>query len=437
MSDVVRTKPQEEYEDDFEKDLDWLISEESPSDDQEKIREANRELRDQKAPDMPRQRRLQFKDTLVDLVVPPLEYEQHRAPSTDRAKDAETESEVSGKLSELQISPREESRGEGSSGGSGRAGGGAVESSQGKEGRVLVEKDGTFDWASLELSWSWRNEVESPVLLPPLANNYSDNSHSSHRPQEPSKIHSSSSSPRPLATSSFSHQGIEHLCVPKPPFQPRNRPNSANHSQRSSQRRGSSKRRVQSATETPFQATETPYGLSPQQKELLQKSQEKKDRLAREAELRKQEGEEQKRQENEIAFRAWLMRKQDQLQEEKRIQRAQEMEKMNSRKDPADPDEAYRLWLQRKQEQRQRDRPLEKMKRLVQEGFLRNWEEGERAFKLWLKHKQAQERAEQQAARERFRRLGLEMRHARLKQDLLSLYKPVPYSVNDQWPYGY
>jgi len=34
MSEVVCTKPQEEYEDDFEKDLDWLICEESRSEDQ-------------------------------------------------------------------------------------------------------------------------------------------------------------------------------------------------------------------------------------------------------------------------------------------------------------------------------------------------------------------------------------------------------------------
>lgn len=34
MSEVVITKSQEEYEDDFEKDLDWLISEESRSEDQ-------------------------------------------------------------------------------------------------------------------------------------------------------------------------------------------------------------------------------------------------------------------------------------------------------------------------------------------------------------------------------------------------------------------
>lgn len=34
MSEVVFTKSQEEYEDDFEKDLDWLISEEDRSEEQ-------------------------------------------------------------------------------------------------------------------------------------------------------------------------------------------------------------------------------------------------------------------------------------------------------------------------------------------------------------------------------------------------------------------
>lgn len=34
MSELVCIKPQEEYQDDFEKDLDWLISEESRSEEQ-------------------------------------------------------------------------------------------------------------------------------------------------------------------------------------------------------------------------------------------------------------------------------------------------------------------------------------------------------------------------------------------------------------------
>lgn len=48
------------------------------------------------------------------------------------------------------------------------------------------------------------------------------------------------------------------------------------------------------------------------------------------AEQRKREEEEHKRQENELAFKAWLMKKKEQLQEEKRILRAQEMEKSSS-----------------------------------------------------------------------------------------------------------
>ena len=49
------------------------------------------------------------------------------------------------------------------------------------------------------------------------------------------------------------------------------------------------------------------------------------------AEQRRCEEEQQKRQENEMAFRAWLLRKRGQVQEERRIHQAQEMERMNGR----------------------------------------------------------------------------------------------------------
>ncbi|XP_041791997.1 coiled-coil domain-containing protein 181 [Chelmon rostratus] len=526
MSEVVYTKSQEEYEDDFEKDLDWLISEESRSEDQEndyedieaeidkeleedekrqevkrkakslkeekrgnktdeleedeerwpspmepleydsdrdspsksslivppppgmddqtdeekkyileKIQQANRDLQDQEAPDMTRRRRLHFKEKLVDLVVPPLQFERDAnssevdggKSSKDRAMDSEAEIEVSGKLSELKLSPRE------GSGGFGRAG----ESSEGaqgvKEGRVLVEKDGKFDLVSL-------NEVESQGLLPPIANNYSDYSCSSPRPQEQtassSKTHRSSSSPRPRAGSSPFRQGIDHLRAPRPPPQPRSRPSSASHSQRGSQRNGS-KRRVQSATGTPCQAT---YTLTPHQKEVLQRIRERKEKLAREAEQRKHEEDEQKRQENELAFKAWMMRKREQYQEEKRIHRAQEMERMNSKRDSCDPEESFRLWLQRKQKQQHKERQLEEMKRLEEDSgyLLRSREECERAFKLWLKRKRAEKRAEQQAARERSRRLVLEERRARRMKDLLcTVNETKPFRFTEQLAYRF
>lgn len=235
----------------------------------EKIQQANRELQDQEAPDMTRRRRLHFKETLVDLVVPPLQFEKNgnseverRKESKDRAQDAE---EVSGKLLELKLSPREESVG--GSRGCGKAG----EKSEGgqglKESRVLVEKDGKFDLVSLK-------EMESQGLLPPITNSYS----SPVQTVSPSKTYSSSSSPRSRTGSSPFQHGVDHLRAPRPPAQARNRPSSASHSQGGSQRRGI-KRRVQSATGTPCQAT---YTLSPQQKELLQKIQERKDKLTRE-----------------------------------------------------------------------------------------------------------------------------------------------------------
>ncbi|XP_040896963.1 coiled-coil domain-containing protein 181 [Toxotes jaculatrix] len=531
MSEVVCTKSQEEYEDDFEKDLDWLIREESRSEDQgpdyddieaeidkeleedekqqrmkqkdksykeekkgskteeveedeerwpspmepleydsdrdsptksspvvppppgmddqteeekkyilEKIQQANRELQDQEAPDMTRRRRLHFKETLVDLVVPPLQFEKDRKSSVveggkenkDREKDTELETEVSGKLSELKLSPREESVG---SGRSGRA----VESSDGgqgiKEGRVLVEKDGKFHLVSLK-------EVESQGLLPPIANNYNEYSRSSPHLQEQtvssSKVHNSSASPRSRAGSSSFQQGVDHLRAPRPPAQPRSRPSSASHSQRGTQRRGS-KRRVQSATGTPFQAT---YTLSPQQKELLHRIQDRKERLAREAEQRKHEEEEQKKQENELAFKAWLMRKREQLQEERRIHRAQEMERMNSKKDSShsDSEEAFKLWLQRKQEQQQKEKQLVELKKLEEDSgyLLRSREECEHAFKLWVKRKRAEKRAEQQAARERSRRLVLEERRARRMRDLMcTVNEAKPFRFTEQLAYRF
>lgn len=229
----------------------------------EKIQQANRELQDQEAPDMTRRRRLHFKETLVDLVVAPLQFEKSsngdkaEGGKSSKAGAAEADTDVSGKLSELRLSPRNE--------GSIRTG--ESEVGQGmKEGKVLVEKDGKFDFVTLK-------EVESQSLLPPIAHSYSKYSRSSPRVQE----HNGNLF-RNYRSSSSLHQSIDNLPAPRPPAQPRNRPSSAGHSQTGRQRK-SFKRRVQSAMGTPCQAT---YTLSPQQKELLQKIQERKEKLARE-----------------------------------------------------------------------------------------------------------------------------------------------------------
>ncbi|XP_017262543.1 coiled-coil domain-containing protein 181 [Kryptolebias marmoratus] len=516
MTEVAGTKPQEEYEDDFEKDLDWLISEEGRSEDQgsddedveaeidkelekdekkqggktnqkrgfkterldeeeerwpspmepleydsdrdspskslpvvpppletddqtdeekkyilEKIQQANRELQEQETPDMTRRRRLHFKDTLVDLVVLPLQFEagdksdkaEGEKDTKDRAKAADADTEVSRKMSELKLSPRDERRkckilnSE--------------EDPESKDNKVLVEKDGKFDLVSM-------NEVESQSVLPPIANSFSDYSHSSPRfQQQAGKIHNSSSSSAQLRIGSSSfHLGVDHLRAPKPPAQPRIRPSSASHSQRDIQRRNS-KRRVQSATGTPCQAT---YSLSTQQKELLQRIQGRKERLAKEAEQRKHEEEELKRQENEQAFKAWLMKKREQFQEERRIQQAQEIERMNSKRDSSDPEEAFKSWLQRKREQHQKERQLVELRKLEEDTsyLLHSREECEHAFKLWLKRKRAEKRAEQQAVREHSRRLVLEERRARRMRDLMcSVNETKPFRFTEQLTYRF
>ncbi|KAL1023116.1 hypothetical protein UPYG_G00036590 [Umbra pygmaea] len=537
MSQVVTsTRTQEEYEDDFEKDLDWLISEEEKSDGQEpdyedieakidkelegaekecgenedknrqkqtllseskepeerwpspmeplefdperespnkggsptappppaledelveekkyileKIQVANQQLQDQEAPDMMRHRRLHFKETLVDLVVPPLEYNKNNSAnhwtgveeqedlSQANGKNMEVVREVSGRLSDLKIS-HQESGGERKgpwtkavNGAVNEAVIGGLEVNQiehGREGRVLVEKDGKFDLISLK-------EMEGHgLMLPPLASYPSDNTHMSPQPSDQSPSKSPSSSLRPI--SSTLSLADKHLRFPRPPA--RNRPSSAGHGPSGSGRRAV-RRRVQSANSTPSQLST--FTLSPQQKELLSKAQARKERLAREEEQRKREEEVQKRQENESAFRAWLGRKREQLQEDRRIQRAQEMERVNAMKEHSDPDEAFQSWLQRKQEQQQRERHLQEMRRLEEESgfYLHDREECERAFKRWLKRKWAEKRVEQQAARERARRLVYEERRARRMQDLMcSVNEAMPFRFTEHLAYHF
>ncbi|KAK7136033.1 hypothetical protein R3I94_014634 [Phoxinus phoxinus] len=499
---VVKNTP-DEYEDDFEKDLDWLISEESKSEEQdpddedieaqidkeleedepkerkdvhkhremdddeaderwptpmeplegaldpgrddlitsphlqsdedldeekkyilEKIQEANKQLQDQDPPDQSRRRRLQFKDTLVDLVVPALDFDTQESNSAS-CEHLEEEREVSGQMQRLKISQREGSD----------IGDPVDEHNEGvKEGRILVEKDGKFDLVSIK-------EMESQGLLPPLAVSHSDSQRNEldlHLSKSPV------SSLRQNSTSSFP-PGIESLYIPKPPPKHRNRPSSARLSQRGAWVEGT-KRRVQSANGASSHAT---FSLSPQQKELLAKLQQRRERQAKETspsslllqdELKKKEEEEQKRQENEIAFQSWLMRKREQLLDERRVQKAQEMERMSCMRDCGDPEEAYKHWLLKKQEQQFKDKQVEEMKRLEKEsGFcLHSREESDKAFRQWLRRKRTEKRAEQQAARERSRRLVLEERRARRMHDLVCTVNEIkPFRFSDPCGYHY
>ncbi|XP_014856588.1 PREDICTED: coiled-coil domain-containing protein 181 isoform X3 [Poecilia mexicana] len=476
MTEANSPKSQEDYEDDFEKDLDWLISEEGQSEqgsdygdvdaeidkelekeetpgeaignengeqkpdhveedeerwpppmeplgydmdqastslhtespfpetdeqiDEEqmyildKIEQANKELEEQDTPDMTRQRRLHFKDTLVDLVVPPPlsdSYSDDTDEEKERALIAGAASVVSGMLSNLiidssgQISSKDRASKE--------LRRSSVEGLQEtKESKVLVEKDGNGTQTSAHLQPSFQ-------------------------------------------------LGTDQLKAPRPPTRPKARPNSARPNSATQGQRvilmRNGKRRVQSATGTPSKAT---FALSPQQKDMLQKMKEKKDRLAREAEQRKHEEEDLKKQENEQAFKSWLIKKREQIFEERKILRAKEIERMNAKRDVYDPEEAYRSWLQKKKEQVQRERQVVELRKLEEECncLMHSRQECDRAFNQWLRRKRDEKRAQQLLHMEHSRRVALEVRRARQMTELLCAVNATrPFQFTDDSAYRY
>ncbi|KAL7829012.1 hypothetical protein SRHO_G00326460 [Serrasalmus rhombeus] len=120
------------------------------------------------------------------------------------------------------------------------------------------------------------------------------------------------------------------------------------------------------------------------------------------------------------------------------------MEKMSCKRECCDPEEAFKLWLQRKHEQQLKEKQLEEMKRLEQESSIynpptRGVRESLQTPVLscrWLRRKREEKRAEQQAARERSRRLVFEERQARRMRDLLCTVNEIQsFRFND--PYSY
>ncbi|XP_020830363.1 coiled-coil domain-containing protein 181 isoform X1 [Phascolarctos cinereus] len=379
----------------------------------EKIVTANKILETQEPVNEKRERKLKFKDKLVDLEVPPLEdRESYR-------NDYENERDVSGKLSQLHISGelRPESVLLSLTNGS---------SEEYKDGKILVERDGKFELLSLQ-------DIESQGFLPPINVNITE-------------IESQQLSPRSSNSATNGIIGIKkedllgkpHVIThtstgeplvyfPQPPPNPKYRPSSAVNTRRS-KASGKSSRRVQSANISPINST---YCLSPRQKERQKQIELRKEKLKREEEQRKREEEKEKKRENEMVFRAWLQKKKEHFMEMRRIQRAKEMEGMNSRQENRDPQQAFRLWLKKKHEEQIKERQIEELRR--QEEclfFLRGAEGRDRAFKQWLKRKRIEKLAEQQAAKERARQLRIEARRSKQLQNLL-------YNISETKPFRF
>ncbi|KAJ7396056.1 coiled-coil domain-containing protein 181 [Pitangus sulphuratus] len=366
----------------------------------EKIEEANKELENQAPVDQNRERKLKFKDELVDLEVPPLE--DSRVYKTDLTGG----DDVSSGLSQLHIS---NDMGQESTFLSPCAG----TDEDTTDGKILVEKDGKFELLSL-------CDIESQGFLPPISVSFTDiETHHVSPKSHCSSFRTVSQIKEipPVRPGARSFSPSEEECVyfPKPPSNTKYRPNSA-----VSAARGLGKQknpqRTQSANVSVRSST---YSLSPRQKELRKQLEQKNERLRKEEEERQRELEEQKRRENEMVFRAWLQKKKEQLQEEKRIRRAKQLEEMSIKERNRDPEAAYKSWLKKKHREHMKERQIQLLRRQAEElAFFPRTEECDRAFKEWLRRKREEKRAAELAAKERVRQLRLEARRAKQMRNI-------------------
>ncbi|KAG8515736.1 Coiled-coil domain-containing protein 181 [Galemys pyrenaicus] len=380
----------------------------------EKIIHANKLLQSEEAVNDKRERKLKFKDRLVDLEVPPLE-------ETDTHKNyLENESNMSGKLSELCISNefgQEKvllSLNDGSY-------------EENKDGKILVERDGKFELLNLQ-------DIESQGSLPPINNcSSTENEPQQMSPRPSNSLVNGVKKEEPIekihaVTPSSTEESLAH--VPHSPPNSRICPGSATNSDQS-KGNGKSTLRTQSACISPVKST---YCLSPRQKELQKRLEQKREKLKREEEQRKIEEEKEKKKENDMVFKAWLQKKREQVAEMRRIQRAKQIEDMSHRQENRDPQLAFRLWLKKKHEEHLKERKTEELRK--QEEclfFLKGTEGRERAFKQWLRRKRIEKLAEQQAAKERTRQLQLEAKRAKQFQNHLYTSEAKSFRFTDPY----
>lgn len=233
----------------------------------EKIEEANKLLENQAPVNQNRERKLKFKDKLVDLEVPPLEDAEVCKIDLARGED------VSNRLSRLHISNE---MGQESTSLSPRAG----KDEEKMDGKILVEKDGKFELLSLR-------DFEGQGFLPPISVSFTDieTQHMSPKSSHYSPFDTVSRMKEvpPVRPGAHSFSPGQEDCVnfPKPPSNPKCRPNSAVNAARGLGRQ-KTPQRVQSANVPVRSST---YCLSPRQKELRKQLEQRKEKLRKEVKI--------------------------------------------------------------------------------------------------------------------------------------------------------
>lgn len=210
-----------------------------------RIEEANKELENQAPVDQNRERKLKFKDELVDLQAPPPENAE--VGKTDLARG----DDVSRRLSQLHISNDMEQKRPSLSA---RAG----SDEETTDPKILVEKDRKFELLSLR-------DIECQGISPPISVSFTD-------------IETQQTSPKSSLSSSF-HTASQMKEMP--PSNSKHPPDSALNAakdlgkQKSPQKTESTHVPVKSST----------YSLTPRQKELRKQIEQRNERLRREVNI--------------------------------------------------------------------------------------------------------------------------------------------------------
>ncbi|XP_035686135.1 coiled-coil domain-containing protein 181-like isoform X1 [Branchiostoma floridae] len=395
----------------------------------ERLKELNEELaKEPLVEEESRERKVLFKENLVDLEVPPPDYSDDEPDGT--AKTDSTENVAEDVKDKLTLSESEPS----SSNDSEKANT-TDESGKGEENgegeRVLVEREGKFELVHVS-ELQGEEERMQQLAAPFPANENNDTTEDNDDTDQTDN--DSSSTKRSQGT------GVEtNELLPRPPDKPR--PSTAAGVSRRPAK-VTTPQRAQSASYTreEYVKRSSPYGLSDTQKQLMKERQKAIAERKRLEEERMKEEEQRRREEAEGAFQAWLAQKREQHRREREdLRRKKQLEQADqhgvsrdgklsvppggleeSDEDDEDPQEAYQEWLKAKRDQRKKEREIEEQrKREQEEGFyLRAREDCDKAYKQWLRRKNKEIQQEKVATKKKKKRLKSSERKSRKSQEL-------------------
>ncbi|XP_019647757.1 PREDICTED: coiled-coil domain-containing protein 181-like isoform X1 [Branchiostoma belcheri] len=391
----------------------------------ERLKELNEELaKEPLVEEESRERKVLFKENLVDLEVPPPEYSDEEADGA--AKTDTTENVAEDVKDKLTLSESESNSTENNAEATT-----ADDSGKGEENgdgeRVLVEREGKFELVHVSELQGEEEKIQqsfAPVTTAENNDTTQDNDNTDEADND------SSSTQRSQETNEL---------LPRPPDKPRPA-TAAGVSRRPA--KVSTPQRAQSASYTreEYVKRSSPYGLSDTQKKLMKERQKAIAERKRLEEERMKEEEQRRREEAEGAFQAWLSQKREQHRREKEeLRRKKQLEQADQHgvsrdgkqsvppggsegtdEDDDDPQEAYQEWLKAKRDQRKKEREIEEQrKREQEEGFyLRAREDCDKAYKQWLRRKNKEIQEEKMATKKKKKRLKSSERKSRKSQEL-------------------